>query len=53
MQEYPKILYRKGWDDLNDNVVVFDSEQERKAELEGFKSLTETVKKRGRKAKNE
>lgn len=53
--EYPKQLYRKGWDDLSDSVVVENDDEEDAARAEGFKMLYEEdgeeAPKRGRKAK--
>ena len=52
--EYPKQLYRKGWDDLSDSVVVENDDEEDAARAEGFKMLSEDgeeAPKRGRKAK--
>ena len=52
--EYPKQLYRKGWDDLTDSVVVENDDEEDAARAEGFKMLSEEgeeAPKRGRKAK--
>lgn len=52
--EYPKQLYRKGWDDLSDSVVVENDDEEDAARSEGFKMLSEEgeeAPKRGRKAK--
>ena len=53
--EYPKQLYRKGWDDLSDSVVVENDDEEEAARAEGFKMLSEEggeeAPKRGRKAK--
>ena len=52
--EYPKQLYRKGWDDLSDSVVVENEDDEDAARAEGFKMLSEEgeeAPKRGRKAK--
>ena len=52
--EYPKQLYRKGWDDLSDSVVVENEDEEDAARAEGFKMLSEEgeeAPKRGRKAK--
>lgn len=53
--EYPKQLYRKGWDDLTDSVVVESEDEEAAARAEGFKMLSEEdgeeAPKRGRKAK--
>lgn len=53
-KEYPKQLYRKGWDDLSDSVVVENDDEEDAARAEGFKMLSEEgeeAPKRGRKAK--
>ena len=51
--EYPKQLYRKGWDDLSDSVVVENEDEEDAARAEGFKMLSEegeeVAPKRGRK----
>ena len=52
--EYPKQLYRKGWDDLSDSVVVENDDEEDAARAEGFKMLSEEgeeAPKRGRKPK--
>ena len=52
--EYPKQLYRKGWDDLSDSVVVENEDDEDAVRAEGFKMLSEEgeeAPKRGRKAK--
>ena len=52
--EYPKQLYRSGWEDLSDSVVVNDAAEEEAARAEGFKGLDEegeAAPKRGRKAK--
>ena len=52
--EYPKQLYRQGWDDLSDYVVVENDDEEDAARAEGFKMLSEEgeeAPKRGRKAK--
>ena len=40
--EYPKQLYRKGWDDLSDTVVVDSAEDEESARVAGFKMLSES-----------
>lgn len=40
--EYPKQLYRKGWDDLSDTVVVDNAEDEESARVAGFKMLSES-----------
>ena len=56
MQEYPKQLYRKGWDDLSDSIVVDNAEDEAEARIAGFKMLSdgdEAPVKRGRKPKAE
>lgn len=39
--EYPKQLYRKGWDDLSDTIVVESQEEEDAVRAEGFKMLPE------------
>lgn len=53
--EYPKQLYRKGWDDLTDSVVVENEDEEGAARADGFKMLYEEdgeeAPKRVRKAK--
>ncbi len=52
--EYPKQLYRKGWEDLTDTIVANDEAEEEAARAEGFKMLSEEgeeAPKRGRKAK--
>ena len=56
--EFPKQLYRSGWEDLNDSVVVNDEEGEEAARADGFKMLAEdesagddAAPKRTRKAK--
>lgn len=41
MNEYPKSLYRKGWEDLNDTIVVHDPGEEAAARLDGFRMLSE------------
>lgn len=62
--EYPKQLYRKGWEDLSDTVVVNDADQEAQARADGFAMLSEQAgteekpaqaapAKRGRKAASE
>ena len=40
--EYPKQLYRKGWDDLSDTIVAEDAEAEEAARVAGFKALAES-----------
>jgi hypothetical protein len=54
-QEYPKQLYRKGWDDLSDTILVENAEQEGDARQQGFKMLSEesVAPRSGRKAKAE
>ncbi|HQU89124.1 MAG TPA: hypothetical protein PK620_10190 [Denitromonas sp.] len=37
--EYPKMLYRSGWSDLNDCVIVYDEAQEDVANESGFVAL--------------
>ena len=52
--EYPKQLYRQGWEDLTDTIVANDEVEEEAARAEGFKMLSEEgeeAPKRGRKAK--
>jgi len=39
--EYPKQLYRKGWDDLSDTIVVRNEEEEGDVRAEGFRMLSE------------
>lgn len=39
MNEYPKMLYRSGWSDLDDCVIVHDMEQEGVANDGGFVPL--------------
>ena len=39
MNEYPKMLYRSGWVDLDDCVMVYDAEQEDAANESGFVPL--------------
>jgi hypothetical protein len=39
--EFPKQLYRSGWDDLTDTIVVDDAEGEEQARVAGFKMLAE------------
>lgn len=54
--EYPKQLYRSGWDDLTDTIVVSDADSEGDARAAGFRMLddqteesaTEAPKRRGR-----
>ena len=41
MNEYPKQLYRSGWDDLTDTIVVASQEEEDAVRVEGFKTLGE------------
>lgn len=42
-QEYPKALFRSGWDDLADCMVVLDADGERDARNAGFRSLAAPV----------
>lgn len=53
--EYPKQLYRQGWEDLTDTIVANDEAEEEAARADGFKMLSEEdgeeAPKRGRKAK--
>ena len=56
MTEYPKQLYRKGWADLSDTIVVNSQDEEDAVRVEGFKMLgeeseQENAPKRGRKPK--
>ena len=56
MSEYPKQLYRSGWDDLADTIVVASQEEEDAVRSEGFKMLGEeetAPAKATRKAKGE
>jgi len=56
MNEYPKQLYRSGWDDLTDTIVVDTKEEEDAVRSEGFKMLGEeetAPAKATRKAKGE
>jgi hypothetical protein len=39
MNEYPKMLYGSGWDDLSDNVVVDNEEEEAMAREDGYTDL--------------
>ena len=39
--EYPKQLYRSGWEDLSDTVVVNSPDEEEAARADGFKMLSE------------
>jgi hypothetical protein len=41
MQEFPKVLYGKGWDDISDFVVVIDEDEEKKARDSGYAALNE------------
>ena len=53
--EYPKQLYRQGWEDLTDTIVANDEAEEEAVRADGFKMLSEEdgeeAPKRGRKAK--
>lgn len=35
--EYPKQLYRQGWEDLTDTIVANDEAEEEAARADGFK----------------
>ena len=39
--EYPKQLYRSGWDDLADTIVVSDADAEGDARQAGFRMLSD------------
>lgn len=39
--EYPKQLYRQGWEDLTDTIVANDEAEEEAARADGFKMLSE------------
>ena len=55
MQDYPKALYRDGWNDLSACVVVLDAAEEAHARKEGYRMLNEPdepAPKRGRKPKD-
>jgi hypothetical protein len=41
MIDYPKQLYRKGWNDLSDTVAVNDPLEEAEARKQGFRMLSE------------
>ena len=41
VEQYPKQLYRKGWDDLDDTIVVHDEGEEAAARKDGFKMLSD------------
>lgn len=41
MQEYPKALYLRGWDDLNASVTVRDRAEEDAARAQGYRMLTD------------
>lgn len=43
MNEYPKALYRDGWNDLSACVVVLDAEEEAHARKDGYRMLNEPV----------
>ena len=45
--EYPKQLYRKGWDDLSDSVVANDEAEEEAARADGFKMLSDEAEEEG------
>jgi hypothetical protein len=38
---YPKVLYFKGFEEVNNNVVVNNSEEEKDARILGFKDINE------------
>lgn len=38
---YPMMMYRRGWEDIHDNIVVHDEEGEKSARLSGFKHMEE------------
>ena len=38
--EYPKILYKHGWDDLSDFVIVSDNASEFEAAKRGYKEMS-------------
>ena len=39
--EYPKQLYRQGWEDLADTIVANDEAEEEAARADGFKMLSD------------
>lgn len=41
--EYPKALYRAGWDDLDASVTVHSAQEESSARAEGYRGLSEPV----------
>jgi hypothetical protein len=41
MQEYPKALYLRGWDDLDASVTVRDAAEEAAARAQGYRMLSE------------
>ena len=47
MTEYPKQLYRKGWGDLTDTIVVNSQDEEDAVRVEGFKMLGEEAEGEG------
>jgi len=49
--EYPKILFKSGWSDLEDHKIVHDKEEEASARKEGFSALSEEKKKAKTEAK--
>lgn len=40
-EEYPKSLYKNGWVDLDDMVIVHDPGEEAAARIEGYLMLSE------------
>ena len=44
--EYPKILYKEGWDNLHNNIIVNSVEEEEAADKEGFKHLSTFTEKK-------
>lgn len=44
--EYPKVLYKEGWDNLDSNIVVNSVEEEEAADKDGFKHLSSFTEKK-------
>lgn len=44
--EYPKQLYRQGWEDLTDTIVANDEAEEEAARADGFKMLSKRTAKK-------